>query len=151
MRLIKVFLRHPGVLAAAALALFIAGCKSSPKQPPQTLSGYPEVTLPAQVTVKRVQAVAQEFFRSRGYVETESRHVYEFVFDKQTSGGRSARALRVRLRLNKLVDGSWRLFGAPMGVESWRSDLEAERVLPQGASQIQGFLNELKVRIESGS
>jgi len=126
----------------------VAGCRST--DTPLTQSGFPEVALSAQVTPNKVKAAAGEFFLNRGYVETESRHAYEFVFDKPTKSGRSAKALRVRLRLNKQVDGSWRLVGAPMGVESWRSDLETERVLPQGADQIQGFLTAIKSRVEAG-
>ena len=150
MSLIKVLFGNSRFLAGVALALVFAGCKSSKAQIPQTPSGYPEVALSAQVTVNKVKSVAQEFFRNRGYVETESQHAYEFVFDKPTKGGRSPRALRIRLRLNKQVNGSWRLLGTPMGVEAWRTDLEAERVLPQGASQILGFLVEIKSRVEQG-
>lgn len=132
---------------AITLALGFSGCKTSD---PLTQSGLPEVALSAQVTVDKVKAVAGEFFLYRGYVETASRHAYEFVFDKPTRGGRSPRALRVRLRLTKQVDGSWRLTGTPMGVDAWRGDLETEQVLPQGASQIQGFLDEIKSRVETG-
>ena len=147
MKTAKQYVRGVGSFAIA-LAFVVAGCKSS--SPPLTKSGFPEVALSAQTTVNTVKAAAQEFFRNRGYVEAESTHAYEFVFDKPTKGGRSAKALRVRLRLNKQVDGSWRLMGAPMGVDAWRSDLETERVLPQGASQIQGFLTEIKDRVEPG-
>jgi len=135
-------------LASIALVLATAGCKSSGA--PLTQSGLPEVALSAQVTPNKVKTAAGEFFLNRGYVEAESRHAYEFVFDKPLKGGRSAKALRVRLRLSKQVDGSWRLVGAPMGVESWRGDLESERVVPNGASQIQGFLGEIKSRVELG-
>ena len=93
-----------------------------------------------------VKGVAREFFRNRGYVETESRHFDEMVFDKPT---RKGRALRIRLRLYKQADGTWRLVGAPMGVEGWRSDLESDVAVPQGASQIEAFLIEIKSRAES--
>jgi hypothetical protein len=36
-----------------------------------------------------------------------------------------------------------------MGVEAWRSDLESEVDVPNGASQIQSFLEEIKTQIES--
>jgi len=133
---------------AITLAFAVAGCKSTDR--PLTQSGLPEVKLSAQMQVNAVKVAAQEFFRNRGYVESESRHAYEFVFDKPIKSGRSAKAMRVRLRLNKEADGSWRLTGAPMGVEGWRGDLESERVLPEGASQIQGFLTQIKDRVESG-
>ena len=136
--------------SVAFLALAVAGCKSSgggdTALPP---SGRPEVTLGDRATVNQVQAIAQAFFRERGYVECESKHRYEFVFDKPIKGRRKAKALRVRLRLNKQSDGSWHLAGTPLGVEGWRSDLESELVLPQGSSQIQGFLVEIKNRVES--
>ncbi len=102
-----------------------------------------------QTTAQQVQAIAQDFFRDRGYVEGQSGHRYESVFDKPLKSGRSGRALRVRLRLNKQLDGTWQLTGTPLGVEGWRSDLETELVLPQGASQIQAFLVEIKSRVES--
>ena len=38
-----------------------------------------------------------------------------------------------------------------MGVGGWRTDLESETVLLEGASQIQGFLVEIKSRVESTS
>jgi len=136
------------VLAGAALALALPGCKSSDKAPP-TSSGFPEVTLHAK-KANEVKVVAQEFFRGRGYVERDSRHVYEMVFDKPGKGERPSNALRVRLRLYKQPDDTWRLVGTPMGVESWRSELESEVVLPQGSSQIQAFLAELKRRVEAG-
>ena len=94
--------------------------------------------------------MAREFFVTRGYFEKQSKHAYEVVFDKPVKSGKSSKALRVRLRLHKQADGSWRLTGTPMGVEAWRSDLESEDMVPQGASQIQGFLVEIKNRVESG-
>jgi hypothetical protein len=71
------------------------------------------------------------------------------VFDKPTQSGRSPRALRVRLKIHKQPDDSWRLVGTPLGVDGWRTDLESELVLLEGASQIQGFLAEIKSRVES--
>jgi len=59
------------------------------------------------------------------------------------------RALRVRLRLHKQNDDSWRLVGTPLGVDRWRTDLESETVLPKGSDQIWGFLVEIKTRVES--
>jgi len=126
------------------------GCKSSRGAQNSTpVSGRPEVALSAGTSADQVHSAAQDLFRARGYVEAESRHRYEFVFDKPTRPGRSANALRVRLKLNKQVDGSWQLVGTPLGVEAWRSDLESEFVLPPGASQIQSFLVEIKNRVES--
>jgi len=148
MKIAKQFALGFCVLVTMVLALAAVGCKSA--SAPLTQSGAPEVALSARTTANDVKAAAQEFFRNRGYVEAESRHAYEFVFDKPIKSGRSAKALRVRLRLNKQVDGSWRLMGAPMQAEAWRSDLETERVLPQGADQIQAFLVEIKNRIEAG-
>lgn len=148
MNIPKRFARAFGALAALLLAWAPVGCKSSARPPTQ--SGFPEVLLSAGTTVNQVKSVAQEFFSHRGYAETESRHAYEFVFDKPTDGGRKGKALRVRLRLHQHTDGSWRLVGAPMGVEAWRGDLETERVLPQGIDQIQAFLVEIKTRVESG-
>lgn len=136
--------------AVAFLALAVGGCKSSGgADTPLPRSGRPEVTLNDRATVNQVQAIAQDFFRERSYVESESKHRYEFVFDKPIKGGRKGKALRVRLRLNKRSDGSWQLAGTPLGVEGWRSDLESEVVLPQGSSQIQGFLVEIKNRVDS--
>ena len=135
---------------AIALALVVAGCKSS-AAPPLTQSGLPEVALSGRVELNTVQAAAGEFFRVRGYVETRSQHLYEMVFDKPTQSGRSRRALRVRLRLHKQTDDTWRLTGTPLGVDGWRTDLESETVLLEGTSQIQGFLVEIKSRVESRS
>jgi hypothetical protein len=139
--------RAVGALAVT-LVFGFGGCKTSDR--PLTQSGFPEVALSVGTPANQVKSVAQEFFSNRGYVEIESRHAYEFVFDKPAQSGQSSKALRVRLRLHQQTDGSWRLVGAPMGVEAWRSDLETERVLPQGASQIQAFLIEIKSRVESG-
>src|SRR5262249_44239042 len=126
------------VCSVCVLSLLLVGCKSSgPKDLPPTPSGLPEVSLAAR-PAKAIQAVAREFFLSRGYTETQSAHVYESVFDKPTKSGRASRALRVRLRLVRQVDGSWRLIGRPMGVEAWRSELESETDVPNGVSQIQG-------------
>ncbi|SRR6266568_1611216 len=132
---------------AIALALAVAGCKSSPL--PATQSGLPEVVLSAQAKLNTVQGVAGEFFRGRGYVETHSQHLYEMVFDKPTQSKKSPRALRVRLRLHKQPDESWRLVGTPLGVDGWRTDLESEMVLLEGSDQIQRFLVEIKSRVES--
>jgi len=71
------------------------------------------------------------------------------VFDKPTQSKKSPRALRVRLRLHKQPDESWRLVWTPLGVDGWRTDLESETVLLEGASQIQRFLVEIKSRVES--
>jgi len=137
-----------GVLLCA-LALSLASCKSSgAKNVPLTQSGSPEVTL-APRPVKEIQAITREFFVGRGYVERGSEHAYEQVFDKPTKSGRASKALRVRLRLVRQTNGSWRFVGRPMGVEAWRSDLESEVDVPNGASQIQGFLEEIKNQIES--
>jgi hypothetical protein len=133
---------------AIALALAVAGCKSS-SVPSLTQSGFPEVALSAQANLSTVQAVAGGFFRDRGYVETRSQHLYEMVFDKPTQSRKSSRALRVRLRLHKQPDHTWRLVGTPLGVDGWRTDLESETVLLEGASQIQSFLLEVKSRVES--
>jgi hypothetical protein len=140
-----------GVSAGAALALAATGCQSSggARKIPSSSAGVPEVTVHAK-TANEVKAVAADFFRNRGYTETASRHAYEMVFDKPSRSGRSSKALRVRLRLNKQLDGTWTLVGTPLGVEAWRSDLESEIVLPQGARQIHGFLREIKNRVESG-
>ncbi len=94
-----------------------------------------------------VKRVAAEFFLNRGYVETRSRHLYEMVFDRAPK--KRGRALRVRLRLHKQNDDSWRLVGTPLGVDRWRTDLESETVLPKGSDQIWGFLVEIKTRVES--
>jgi len=139
------------LLAAMALALVAAGCKSSGKKgsPPLTASGHPEIVMRAK-TDSEVKVAAREFFTNRGYVERDSRHVNEMVFDKPTRSGRSSKAYRVLLRLRKETNDSWRLIGIPMGVDGWRSDLESETAVPQGASQIQTFLAEIKNRVESG-
>ena len=138
--------------ALAGMVLAGTGCRSSRDhtQVPPTQSGLPEVTLQAR-SADAVKVVAAGFFAKRGYVETPSRHAYEMNFDKPTKGDRSGRALRVRLRLHKQTADTWRLVGAPLGVENWRSDLESELLLPQGASQIQGFLSEIKQRVEAGN
>jgi len=136
------------VLAGAALALALAGCKSSDKTP-ATSSGFPEVTLRAK-KASEVKVVAREFFLNRGYVERDSTHVYEVVFDKPPKGERSGQVLRVRLRLYKQSGDTWRLVGTPMRVEGWRSELESEVLVPQGSSQIQAFLAEIKRRVEAG-
>ncbi|HYT58839.1 MAG TPA: hypothetical protein VEL06_01635 [Haliangiales bacterium] len=137
-------------LIGTALVFCAGGCKSSNgEQSALPASGRAEVNLSARTQPKDIHAVAQDFFREREYIEGESTHGYEFVFDKPMKRNRSRKALRVRLRLNKLPDGSWQLTGTPLGVESWRSELESETVLPQGASQIQGFLIEIKNRLDS--
>ena len=136
--------------AMAGVLLAGAGCKSSSGRGgiPATASGLPEITLRAN-TEAEVKRVAGEFFLKRGYAETRSQHLYEMVFDKPTKSGRSRRALRVRLRLHKQTDDTWRLVGTPLGVDGWRTDLESETVLLEGASQIQSFLIEIKSRFES--
>ena len=142
---------HAAILAAMALALVAAGCKSSGKKEsnPLTASGHPEMVMRAK-TGSEVLVAAREFFLHRGYVERDSRATYELVFDKPTRSGRSSKAYRVLLRLRKETNDSWRLIGIPMGVDGWRSDLESETAVPQGASQIQTFLAEIKNRVESG-
>jgi len=126
------------------------GCKSSGggKIPP-TQSGHPEVTVRAK-SVSDVKVAIREFFTNRGYVEKDSRATNEMLFDKPAKSGRSSKALRVLLRIRKEANESWRLIGIPMGVDGWRSDLESEVAVPQGASQIQAFLVEIKKRVESG-
>jgi hypothetical protein len=141
--------RFGGVLraaTAAAMALAAAGCASTGGT---TTTRVPEVTLHAKTAVE-VEAVAREFFLRRGYVEAPSQHVYEVVFDKPGKSRRSSRALRVRLRLYKQTNDTWRLVGTPMRVEGWQSDLESEVALPQGAGQIQSFLVEIENRVGSG-
>jgi hypothetical protein len=139
-----------GVWAAMALALVAAGCKSSGKNDatPLTASGHPEIVLRAE-TISEVMQAIREFFLHRGYVERGSRATNELMFDKPTKSGRSSKAYRVILRLRKETNESWRLVGIPMGVDGWRSDLESETAVPQGASQIQAFLEEIKNSVES--
>jgi len=136
------------ILAGGVLAG--AGCKSSGDRDdiPLTSSGLPEITLRAN-TEAEVKRVAGEFFLNRGYAETRSQYVNEVAFEKPTKGGRSPRALRVRLRIHKQSGDIWRLVGTPLGVDRWRTDLESETVLLEGASQVQGFLVEIKTRVES--
>ena len=136
------------ILAGGVLAG--VGCKSSGEHDgiPSTSSGLPEITLRAK-TDDEVKRVAGAFFLNRGYVETRSQYVNEVVFDKPTKSGRSPRALRVRLRIHKQSGDIWRLVGTPLGVDRWRTDLESETVLLEGASQVQGFLVEIKTRVES--
>jgi len=133
-------------LILAVLTLAVSGCQSPNADAPLTASGFPEEIVHA-ATADSVLAITRDFFTDRGYVERESRHAYEVVFDKPE--GNPRRALRVRVRLYGQPDGSWRMVGAPMGVEDWRSDLESERVLMQGAGQIQGFLVDIKNRVEA--
>jgi hypothetical protein len=143
--------RHAAAGCALGLALVLVspGCKSpGKKDPPPTSSGLPEVTLAAR-PVKQIQAATRDFFLGRGYVERESKHVYEQVFDRPTKSGRSARALRGRLRLYQVQGGAWKLVGRPMGVEAWHSDLESETDVPQGASQIQAFLADIKAQVDA--
>jgi hypothetical protein len=137
--------------AVAGVVLAGVACKSSSSdggiQP--TPSGPPEITIRAN-TEAEVKRVAVEFFLQRGYAEIRSQYVNEVAFDKETKkSGRSARALRVRLRIHKQSGGNWRVVGTPLGVDEWHTDLEAETVLLEGASQIQGFLAEIKTRVES--
>ena len=94
--------------------------------------------------------VVEKFFVSRGYIEASSGHAHEWVFDKPDPKGRSDKALRVRLRLRIQSTGAWTLAGTPLGVENWHASLESETVLLQGANQVQGFLDEIKRRVESG-
>ncbi len=140
----------PCCCVLAGVVLAGAGCKSSSGRGgiPATSSGLPEITLRANTEAK-IKRVAGEFFLTRGYVEARSRHVYEMVFDKPAKSGRSRGVLRVRLRMHKQTDDTWRLVGTPLGVDAWRADLESETVLMEGASQIQGFLAEIKTRVES--
>ena len=149
----KVNLQRSFLLGCCALAgVFLAGtgCKSSKGDSgiSATPSALPEVSLRAK-TAAEVKVVAGKFFLDRGYVETHTQYLYEMVFDKPTKSGRSDRALRVRLNLHKQPDEVWRLTGTPLGVDGWRSDLESETVLLEGVSQIQGFLVEIKTRVES--
>ena len=149
----KVNLTRSFLLGCCALAgVLLAGtaCKSSKPDSgsPATPAALPEVSLRAK-TANEVKVVAGKFFLDRGYVETHTQYLYEMVFDKPTKSGRSNRALRVRLNLHKQPDEVWRLTGTPLGVDGWRSDLESETVLLEGASQIQAFLVEIKTLVES--
>jgi hypothetical protein len=139
-----------GGLAAVFLTLMLGACKSTDdgSEIPPTSSGMPEVVLPAK-PLDELMDVARDFFVKRGYVEKESRHAYELLFDKQAKPGESKRALRVALRFDKLPKGTWRLTGVPMGVDDWRAELETARVVPQGKAQIQAFLYEIKTRAEA--
>jgi hypothetical protein len=134
----------------AGLVLAGLGCKSSSggDEIPLTSSGLPEISVRAnnEADIKRV---AKEFFHNRGYVEAHAQYVNEVVFDKPTKNRREQRALRVRLKMHKEADNIWRLVGTPSGVDGWHADLESETVLLEGASQIQGFLVEIKARVES--
>ena len=84
-----------------------------------------------------------------GFGEKRCSIFMKWVFGKPTKSGRSSRALRIRLRIHKQTDDTWRLVGTRLGVDGWRTDLESETVLMEGASQIQGFLVEIKTRVES--
>jgi len=135
--------------ALAGVLLAGTGCKSSKGDggAPATPSALPAVSLRAK-TADEVKVVARKFFLDRGYVETHTQYLYEMVFDKPTKSGRSNRALRVRLNLHKQPDEVWRLTGTPLGVDGWHSDLESETMLMEGVSQVQGFLAEIKSRVE---
>jgi hypothetical protein len=138
--------------AMTALMLWVTGCKSSSEGSviPPTTSGFPEVILPAK-PIERIQTVAREFFKNRGYVEHESRHAYEQVFDKRANSGKPDEALRIVIRLQNEPNGAWRMIGMPMKVESWHSSLESAVVVPQGKVQIQGFLDQIKAQVEASS
>lgn len=137
-------------VAAAAVTLLVAGCKSSSEgtKIPPTESGFPEVALPAK-PVEQIQAITQAFFKNRGYTERDSRHAYQQVFDKPATSGKPDKALRVVLRLQQEKNGTWRLVGSPMGVEGWHSALESAVVVPQGKAQVQGFLDQIKAQVEA--
>jgi hypothetical protein len=145
--------RFPKLVVLCIVPLVVTpstGCKSSDSgKIPPTQSGHPEVTMRAS-TASDVKVAIREFFTNRGYVEKDSRATNEMVFDKPAKSGRSGKALRVLLRFRKETNDSWRLIGIPLGVDGWRSDLESEVVVPQGASQIQALLAEIKNRVESG-
>ena len=137
-----------GVSVGVALTLAVAGCKSSDSgKIPPTQSGHPEVVIRTK-SEGDVKVGIREFFTNRGYIETDSRATNELVFDKPAK--KSGKALRVLLRIKKETNDSWRLVGIPMGVDGWRSDLQSETVVPQGASQVQAFLVEIKNRVEAG-
>jgi hypothetical protein len=150
MRMTRLFLPRLGASVGVAVALAVAGCKSSDEgKVPLTQSGHPEVVVRAK-SAGDVKVVIREFFTNRGYIEADSRATNEMMFDKPAKSGKSSKALRVIVRIKKETNDSWRLIGIPLGVDGWRSDLQTETVVPQGASQIQAFLAEIKNRVEAG-
>jgi len=150
MKMTKTSVLGLGTWAVVALALAVIGCKSSEDgKVPLTQSGHPEVVVRAK-SAGDVKVAIREFFTNRGYIETDSRATNEMMFDKPARSGRSVKALRVIVRIKKETNDSWRLIGIPMGVDGWRSDLQTETEVPQGASQIQAFLVEIKNRVEAG-
>jgi hypothetical protein len=134
-------------LWALFAAFLVAGCSSPEVREVEPVTGVPQVHL-GQVTVNEVKEVVREFFAGRGYTEGTSRHQHEMVYDKGENPGKSSKALRVRLKLVEKPDGTWDLFGQPLAVESWRGELEAERMVPRGAGQIQAFLTDIKMLLE---
>lgn len=147
MKMTKMFFPRLRAWAGVALALSVAGCKSPDSgKIPLTQSGHPEVVVRAK-SASDVKVAIREFFTNRGYIETDSRATNEMMFDKPAKSGK---ALRVIVRIKKETNDSWRLIGIPMGVDGWRSDLQTETSVPQGAGQIQAFLVEIKNRAESG-
>ena len=76
-------------------------------------------------------------------------HLHEMGF-RQTDQKRSILQGTAHPPENTQTDRRYLAFGlgTPLGVDGWRTDLESETVLLEDASQIQGFLVEIKSRVE---
>jgi hypothetical protein len=135
-----------GLTTLVSLAM---GCGSSGAKKNSTLdtpSGAPEIVIQSPALAPILTA-AREFFAGRGYFEVPSRHAYEVVFDRRLEG-RKSEALRVRLRGVPIDETSWKLAGIPLKVEGWGGDLASENVVPYGFTQVQDFLEAIKMQVE---
>ena len=136
-----------GLTTLVSLAM---GCGSSGVKKNSTLdtpSGSPEVVIQSP-ELAPILTAAREFFAGRGYFEVPSRHAYEVVFDRRLEGSRKPEALRVRLRGVPIDPTSWKLAGMPLKVEGWGGDLASENVVPYGFTQVQDFLEAIKMQVE---
>jgi hypothetical protein len=135
----------------AAALLFGNGCHTAPVL--NTTSGRPEVIIQGKAA-PQIREVASTFFLQRGYVPRPTDHTDKLSFEKRTERPGAAPSLttcwRVRLTVTQLENGIHRLSGVPYKVDDCGADLESEHVLPMAYPQIQGFLEEIKNRVESG-
>jgi len=136
------------------LGFAASGCKSSKTAEqgdrdwqPNTPSGLPEVNVKS-ADFAPIKEAATKLFAGRGYSAGPSNHMYLMTFDRVQNDKKRYDALRVWMRATEMNNGEWNLKGKPMAVEDWQTDLEDSVFVPTGMSQIQDFLEQIKLMVE---
>ncbi len=115
-------------------------------------TGEPEIIVQGK-TPQQISTAARTFFQGRGYQERSTDHPSKLAFDRaegQTDPGRRPEtAVRVRLIVHPLSNGSVQVKGYSYRVLRWQQYLEEENAVIAAHPQIQALLNQIKANLDA--